>query len=297
MTRKNARLRLIVPAVLLCSLTSVPAAKSQSVLVLYSEGGLSPASADFTEGLRDGLNSASVYVEEQHLDISRFAGDAHDRALAEWLTSRYRDRRIPIVIPLGVPASVFASRFAPEIWPNVRIVHAAIDGEQLSAVMKRGEPVVPRLTEYRRTLETALALFPETRQVSVIAGATEQDLRWLEQAEGDFAPLSDRIRIERIAELRWQEVLERVSHLPDDAIAIFIRFSADADGRTFFTPDVTSWIPPRWGSMLRTSCGVSWTTLQRRCRKSTSRRNRRSMLFSCDVGTSPNRSSRPEASC
>jgi signal transduction histidine kinase/ABC-type uncharacterized transport system substrate-binding protein len=238
MTRKNARLRLIVPAVLLCSLTSVPAAKSQSVLVLYSEGGLSPASAEFTEGLRDGLNSASVYVEEQHLDISRFAGGAHDRALAEWLTSRYRDRRIPIVIPLGVPASVFASRFARDIWPDVRIVHAAIDGDQLKAVMERGEPVVPRVTEYRRTVETALTLFPDTRQVSLIAGAAERDRRWLDQAESAIAPFGDRVRIDPVAGLRWPDMLERVSHLPEDAVAIFVLFSADADGRTFFTPDV-----------------------------------------------------------
>jgi ABC-type uncharacterized transport system substrate-binding protein len=238
MTRTNVRLRLIVLGVLVCSLTNVSIADSPIVLVLYSEGGLSPASEAFTEGLRDGLKSSSVQVEEQHLDIARFAGDAHDRALAEWLTSRYRDRRIPIVVPLGVPASVFASRFAPEIWPDVRIVHAAIDGAQLSAVRARGEPVVPRMIEYRRTLEAALALFPETRQVSLIVGATEQDRRWLDQAEGDLAPLGDRIRIDRIAALRWPEVLDRVSHLPEDAVAISIRFSADADGRTFFTPDV-----------------------------------------------------------
>jgi signal transduction histidine kinase len=236
MTRKNPRL--IVLAVLLCSVTRVPLANAQSVLVLYSEGGLSPASADFTEGLRDGLKSSSVHVEEQHLDISRFAGDAHDRALAEWLTSRYHDRRIPIVIPLGVPASVFASRFAREIWPDVRIVHAAIDGDQLQTVMARGEPVVPRVTEYRRTVETALTLFPDTRQVSLIAGAAERDRRWLDQAESDIAPLGDRVRIDPVAALRWPDMLDRVSHLPEDAVAIFVLFSEDADGRTFFAPDV-----------------------------------------------------------
>jgi signal transduction histidine kinase/ABC-type uncharacterized transport system substrate-binding protein len=238
MTRKNVRRRLIVLAVLVCALPNVSRADSPVVLVLYSEGGLSPASAAFTEGLREGLKASTVQVEEQHLDISRFAGEAHDRALAAWLTSRYRDRRIPIVIPLGVPASVFASQFAPEIWPDVRIVHAAIDGAQLSAVMTRGEPVVPRTIEYRRTLEAALALLPETRQVSLIAGATDQDRRWLDQAEGDLAPLGDRIRIDRIAGLQWPEVLERVSHLPEQAVAIFIHFSGDSDGRTFFTPDV-----------------------------------------------------------
>jgi signal transduction histidine kinase/ABC-type uncharacterized transport system substrate-binding protein len=236
MTRKNARP--IALAMLLCTLTSVPLARSQSVLVLYSEGGLSPASADFTEGLRNGLTSSSAYVEEQHLDISRFAGDAHDRALAEWLTSRYRDRRISIVIPLGVPASVFASRFAREIWSDVRIVHAAIDGDQLTAVMGQGEPVVPRVTEYRRTVDTALTLFPETRQVSLIAGAGERDRRWLDQAESDLAPFGDRVRIDPVAGLRWPDMLERVSHLPEDAVAIFVLFSTDADGRTFFTPDV-----------------------------------------------------------
>jgi signal transduction histidine kinase/ABC-type uncharacterized transport system substrate-binding protein len=236
MTRQNRCL--IVLAVLLCSLTSVPLANSQSVLVLYSEGGLSPASADFTEGLRDGLTSSSLHVEEQHLDISRFAGDAHDRALAEWLTSRYRDRRISIVIPLGVPASVFASRFAREIWPEVRIVHAAIDGDQLKAVVERGEPVVPRVTEYRRTVEAALTLFPDTRQVSLIAGAAERDQRWLDQAKSDIAPFGDRVRIDPVVGLRWPDMLARVSHLPEDAVAIFVLFSADADGRTFFTPDV-----------------------------------------------------------
>jgi signal transduction histidine kinase len=104
--------------------------------------------------------------------------------------------------------------------------------------MARGEPVLRRVTEYRRTLEAALALFPETRQVSLIAGATEQDRRWLEQAEADLAPLGERVHINRIAGLRWLEILDRVNHLPEDAVAIFIRFSADADGRTFFTPDV-----------------------------------------------------------
>jgi signal transduction histidine kinase len=238
MTRKHVRWLLIALAVLICSLTSVVVADSPTVLLLYSEGALSPASAAFAAGLRDGLRPSSVQVEEQHLDISRFAGEALDQALADWLSSRHREHRVSVVVPLGVPASVFASRFAAEIWPGVRIVHAAIDGAQLSAVMARGEAVVPRTTDYRRTVEVGLRLFPGTRQVSLIAGATEQDRRWLDQAEADLAPFGERLRIDRIAELRWPEVVERVRRLPEDSVAIFIRFSADADGRTFSTPDV-----------------------------------------------------------
>ncbi len=236
MARIPVRLGLLLTA-LLCCPASTASADSPIVLILYSDGLLTPASADFTNGLRDGVKASSVQIEAQHLDLSRFVGEAHDRALADWLTSRHRDRPIAVVVPLGVPASVFASRFGPAIWPQARIVHAAIDGEQLNAVLKRGEPAVPRVIEYRRTLEAALALFPESRRVSLIAGASPQDRRWLDQAEADLAPLVNRIRIDRIAGLRWQEVLDRVSHLPDDAVAIWVNFFVDADARTVVIAD------------------------------------------------------------
>jgi signal transduction histidine kinase len=72
----------------------------------------------------------------------------------------------------------------------------------------------------------------------LIAGAAERDRRWLDQAESDIAPLGDRVRIDPVAALRWPDMLDRVSHLPEDAVAIFVLFSEDADGRTFFAPDV-----------------------------------------------------------
>ena len=210
------------------------AAETRNVLVLYSNGALLPATVSFSNGLRDGLRSAAlVELQSQHLDISRIEDDAHDSVMAERLAPQYRDRRIDIVVTLGVPASVFASQFGATVWPQARIVHASIDGEQLEAVVARGEPVVPRVLDYRQTIETALALVPGTRQVTLLAGASEQDRRWLAEALEDIAPLGSRVRIEQIANLAWQDVLRKVSSLPPDAVAIPVSFFADAEGRAF----------------------------------------------------------------
>jgi len=207
-------------------------------LVLYSEQWLGPATTRFTQSLRETLaSSPTVVLEAQHLDISRFAGEAHDRALADWLRSRYRGRHLAVVVALGVPASVFATQYGEEIWPAARIIHASIDGDQERVAIARGDPVVRRDFQYRRTVEGALELFPAVRQVWLIAGATEQDRRWLAIAEADLLPLRDRVRIERIAGLRWDDLVATLRLMPADAIAVGIVFGADADGRSFVMGD------------------------------------------------------------
>src|SRR5262245_2166787 len=211
---------------------------ARTVLVLYSEQWLGPATSLFTQSLRETLaSSPTLVLEAQHLDLSRFGGEAHDRALADWLRSRYRGRHPAVVVALGVPASVFATRYGDEIWPAARIVHASIDGDQARVAIARGDPVVPRDFDYRRTVEGALQLFPAVRQVWVVAGSTEQDRRWLALAEADLAPLQDRIRIERIAGLRWDDMLAKMSRMPADAVALGVLFGADADGRNFVIGD------------------------------------------------------------
>jgi signal transduction histidine kinase len=210
----------------------------RTVLVLHSEQWQAPALALLTQSLRESLaSSPTIAVEAQYLDISRFAGEAHDRELAEWLHTRYRGRRLAAVVPIGVPASAFASRYAETIWPGARLIHTAIDGDQARVATERGDPVIPRAYQYRRTVEYALQLWPATRRVWLIAGASAQDHRFLDVAEADLAPLTSRIRIERVSDLRWDDLLARVRNIPEDTIAVGVVFGADADGRAFVIAD------------------------------------------------------------
>ena len=228
---------------LLCVSPAKSAAQdSRTALVLYSDQWLGSAPSTFTQGLRESLAvSPHIHLEAQHLDASvAFDTTARDHAQADWLTSRYRDRKIPIVITLGVPASVFASRYGQEIWPEARIVHASVEGEAARAALERGDSVLARRFEYRRTADLALTLFPATREVWLVAGASAQDQRWLAVAEEDLAPLRHRIRIRSIAGLRWDDVLKKVKTMPSDAVGIGVVFGADAEGRTFVTSDALS---------------------------------------------------------
>lgn len=228
---------LAVVAVLVIAFASALSANGRTVLILYSDPSLLPATAALTDGLRQATASGDIQLEAQYLDISRVASEADEQAFAQWLASRYRNRSIPVVVAVAIPASAFAIRYASAIWPASRLVHASVDGAQLDAVMKRGDAVVPRVLDYRGTIEAALTLVPGLREVSLIAGASDQDHRWLAQAQADLAPLGERVRVTALTDLRFQEILERVRRLQADTVAIPVCFFADADDRTFVSAE------------------------------------------------------------
>src|SRR5262245_32400775 len=115
-------------ALVLGCAAAASAQQPRTVLLLYSEQWQAPATTLLTQTLRESLaSSPAVVVEAQYLDIVRFAGEAHDRALADWLHSRYSGRRLAVIVAIGVPASAFATRYGEHIWPAARIVHATVD--------------------------------------------------------------------------------------------------------------------------------------------------------------------------
>jgi len=238
MTRVLLRWSVTFVLLLAVGPTAAAAQEIRRVLVLHSEQWMAPALALLTQNLRERLaSSPTISVEAQFLDITRPAGEARDRELAEWLQSRYRSRSFAVVVPIGVPASAFATRYGETIWPGARLVHVSIDGDQVRVAKEHGDPVIPRAYQYRRTVESALQLFPTARRVWLVGGASAQDHRFLSVAEADLAPLTSRIRVERLSDLRWDDLLARVRHIPEDTIAVGVVFGADADGRAFVIAD------------------------------------------------------------
>jgi len=233
-------LRRCLACVLLAAggVVTATAQDARTVLLFYSEPTLVPSAVMFADGVRESLASdPAIQIETQYLDNSRFATEPHDLALADWLRARYANRHLSVVIAYGGLSSAFASQYGTLVWPAARIVHAGVDGAQLRLALERGDPVIRREFEYRRTLEQAMALFPEVRQAWLIAGGTELDHRWLAEAVDDLAPLKDRIRLVELADLRWDDLIQRLAHMPADAVAIGVVFFADVESRAFVPAD------------------------------------------------------------
>jgi hypothetical protein len=93
--------------------------------------------------------------------------------------------------------------------------------------------------EFAPTLDLVLRLHPTTEHVVVVAGTSDFDNRLLLQAEKEFRHyLPDRLSFSYLSELSLEQVLERVSQLPDRSIVLYITMFRDGIGQPLVPHDV-----------------------------------------------------------
>jgi signal transduction histidine kinase len=84
-----------------------------------------------------------------------------------------------------------------------------------------------------KTLDAALRLLPDTLQVFVIAGQSGYDRGLTALAKAGLNSYQTRLDITYLTDLPMNGLQERLKHLPDRSVVLFISFFKDAGGREF----------------------------------------------------------------
>ena len=207
------------------------------VLLLLPDQGVTPALQDVVDGVRSTLvqSGRPFSISTQHLDVTRFDEELESQQFADWLSMRYVNRRVDVVVAVGQAASRFTIRHASGVWPAPA---AVLVMEDFDPVLDLGthnprRAFVPVRFELLETAETALALVPGTKRVILLAGSTPIDERYLRHARAALATLSNRVTITELSGLPLQDVVQQATRLPEDSVVLALTFFADETGRTF----------------------------------------------------------------
>jgi len=101
-----------------------------------------------------------------------------------------------------------------------------------TGVVSRFDPV--------RTLELALRLQPDARQVVVVTGASTFDQEWDAVAREELAPYADRLQMTHLAGLPLSRLLDELARLPSGAIVIYLTILEDGAGELYVPRDLTA---------------------------------------------------------
>jgi PAS domain S-box-containing protein len=101
-----------------------------------------------------------------------------------------------------------------------------------TGVVSRFDPV--------RTLELALRLQPDARQVVVVTGASTFDQRWDAVAREQLAPYAERLQISHLSGLPLPRLLDELALLPSSAIVMYLTIFEDGAGAAFVPRDLTA---------------------------------------------------------
>jgi hypothetical protein len=178
-------------------------ASKKTVPVLHGDRLAIPAVKTTDQGLMTALSGRQpeeVDIFSEYLDLVRFPATQYGDDVVRYLRTRYGARKPDVVIAVGNSLElVLAHR--DELFAGVPIVFANVDHREVE-----GREMPPNVSglwmawDSQRTVELALQLQPETREVVCVTGTGSEEQRWNSEARkvlGRFAtrvhwPLSKR---------------------------------------------------------------------------------------------------------
>ncbi|MFY9729857.1 MAG: ABC transporter substrate binding protein [Candidatus Acidiferrales bacterium] len=218
---------------------SAPASQAQvrkTILVINQFGQSLPVSEVVTNQIRSAVHSDPRFQVQfywENLD----AVDLSNGSLNEQSTlvaQRYLGQRLDLIVLLGPdPLRLMADR-SKAFHPDVPVVFCC------SAQGQPGQPFVDSRStgswlqfEPAKTLDAALRLLPQTRQVFVVAGQSKFDKGVTALAKAGLTSYEARLDVTYLTNLSMKQIQERLSNPPSHSIVLFLTFFKDVEGREF----------------------------------------------------------------
>lgn len=222
--------------------------KAKNVLVLYSFSkrdnfdSLQPLQATLRSRAPTPVN---FYVE--YLESQRFRSRGYTQDLSDTLHDAYAGQKWDLVVVVAYPALQFALEFRDRMFPGVPIVFMSVAPARI-----QGHPLWPGVTgvtiplEVRGTLDLALRLHPDLKNVAVVAGDSEFESYWLAATSDEVRQHADRLNVIRLVALPVDQLLQNVSTLPPHTVVFFELIPQDSSHAVIGTFDVLAGIAQRF---------------------------------------------------
>jgi PAS domain S-box-containing protein len=221
--------------------TSAALTGNERVLVLNSYHHGYTWSDNETAGIVATLSAAGITLDPniEYLDTKRLSKQEHFPLLQQLLQVKLTNKRPDVIISLDDPAFEFAITYRQQLFVGIPIVF--IGKNDYSPAMLRGERGITGVVEhqdFRGTVDAALQLQPETREVVVVHDYTPSGLFTRRQVAEQLAPLADRVTVRYLPQMTIDEVLTALRALRSGSVVLAVSFGRDKAGRVFNHEDL-----------------------------------------------------------
>ena len=175
-----------------------------------------------------------VEFYSESLDLESFPGRPSREDAQDWLAKKYGDHKLDLIVAVGPGAIEFLSNDAQALFREVPIVICGSSSGQVS-----NPKLDARFTgtwvklEPEKTLELALHLFPDTRQVFVVGGSSDFDKAAMSLTKKALSSVKTKSEIIYLTDMGMNSLMEQLRNLPEHSIELYTSFFQDAAGNKF----------------------------------------------------------------
>jgi signal transduction histidine kinase len=213
---------------------SPAAAEPKRVLLLHSFGPQFVPWVFFAGQFREELFRLSpdrIDLYEASLEGSRFQQPDEQGPIVDYLVALFGTRKLDLIVTLGAPAAFFAQKYRAQLFPSTPLVIGGPEQRAInySTLTSNDAPVAVTL-DFKKWIENILQVLPDTTHIAWVVGASPLERFWTEEFRRTSQPFTDRISFEWFNDLRFEDMLERVSKLPPHSAIFYVDLRVDAAG-------------------------------------------------------------------
>ena len=229
------------------AVTAIPAAgqsQNKRVLILFDEDKTLPGLSILDQSIRSTLSAGlgeGVEFFTESMNDSQFPEPQHELALRDYFLRKYGSRKLDLIVGVMGPSLKFLLRHGDTFAPGVPIVFCGADARDLegSTLPANTTGLLVRRV-FAPTLEIALRLQPDAREVYVVGGTSEFDRNLQAAARREFEPFERRLSFTYLTDAPMNELLTAVSRVPRRSVILWLSLFRDGAGDTFVPHDAVS---------------------------------------------------------
>lgn len=220
--------------------TTTASAADKKVLFLYADrsNGLMVSYRDAIQSaMRAGSPDRFTFYEE-YTDLIQDSGDDYISLLRNFYRQKYRGQRFDLIIAQAGTVLSFLTKYGEELFPGTPTVFGTLEKNRLEG-LTLGPNTTGVLTDagFSATLEAALKMQPDVRNVVVVSGTSEVDAKHLAKARSQFRSFEARVEFTYLTGLTIAELEKRLANLPEHSIIFYVTLFRDGAGQAFILMD------------------------------------------------------------
>ena len=203
------------------------------VLILHSFGRnfapFTAVSSTFRSELAQ-QSAAPIEFLEASLESTLFADTDSETPLVEYLRALFAKRPADLLVAIGAPAMMFFQRHR-ETLSGVPMLVVAADKRRVSDLGRDGNATAFGISlNLAGVVENILRILPMTTNIDVVTGNSPFERFWQMEFRRDTQRLNDRVRLNWLNDLSFEEIRGRLSRLPRNSAIIYFLLVVDAAG-------------------------------------------------------------------
>lgn len=218
--------------------TGPPTKKMVLFLNSYAPG--YPWTDDIEKGVLEHLrfDDARYDLFIEYLDTKKYSPAETFPVFAELFRLKYKKRKPDVIISSDNDAFEFLRTYRGILFADVPVVFCGVNNFDDAMVAGFSQVTgVVETTSYRKTLELALQLFPDTKYVYSIAGSAESSLGPIKELNRVIPFFLDRLEFHLIHDLSFAQFRKEIAAIPSQSIVLNLGLYKDSMGKSITLND------------------------------------------------------------